>query len=268
MNQDEIKESLTEIGVDTVESVVQLVLDDPIFSSLPILGTTYKLGKIAYTIPNILFCRKVERYLHTLNKKTTSQEREKYAEELRKDKNKADALYERFLLRIEKFDDIDKPGIYAKIFACYLKDKITKDDCEQLGYALSVSSIQNLYKFSRSFLSQQYGGTYNEQADMESLAFCGLTSLGLVETTNSRIFGIPDSTPSGIAGFTGAKRLPYGVNFSVTELGKLYAFIAEDLEDFFSLQINPETGQKSYQFFSEFNHVQLRDVVQERLRGF
>ena len=216
-----------------------------------------------YSIPDILFCRKVERYLIVLNEKTTYEERERHAEKLRRDKRKADALYERFLLRIERFDDIDKPGIYAKIFACYLKGKITEDDREQLGYALSASSIQNLYKFSRSFLSQQYGGTYNEKVDMESLAFCGLTSLGLVESVNSLPFGVPDPNSFGIGSFIDTKRLPYGVNFSVTELGKLYAFIAEDLEDFFSLQINPGTEQKSYQFFAEFNQVQLRDLVQQ-----
>jgi len=229
-SQDTIKEELKELTIGVIDSTIQLVSGNPIFSLLPILGTADKLSKIAYTI-----------------------------------KKKADALYERFLLRIEKFDDIDKPVIYAKIFACHLKGKITEDDREQLGYALSVSSIQNLCKFSRSFLSQQYGGTYNEQADMESLAFCGLTSLGLVETAKSLGFGLSGPITSGIAGFTGVNRLPYGVNFSVTELGKLYAFIAEDLEDFFSLQIDSRTGQKSYQFITELNQVQLRDVVQERL---
>jgi len=264
-SQDTIKEELKELTIGVIDSTIQLVSGNPIFSLLPILGTADKLSKIAYTIPNALFCRKVERCLNELNKKTTPEQREKYAEELKKDKKKADALYERFLLRIEKFDDIDKPVIYAKIFACHLKGKITEDDREQLGYALSVSSIQNLCKFSRSFLSQQYGGTYNEQADMESLAFCGLTSLGLVETAKSLGFGLSGPITSGIAGFTGVNRLPYGVNFSVTELGKLYAFIAEDLEDFFSLQIDSRTGQKSYQFITELNQVQLRDVVQERL---
>jgi len=268
----EEQDRITELSLETGDIVLKILADSEILNEIPLLSSLYKLRKAVLSIPDILFLRKLERFIRPVNQKTTHDERLKFAEELKRDPKRLEKFYENLLLGIERIDDITKPEILGKIYACHISRKIREEDFHDLCYALSNSKLSDLINFSKSFwlTSYKFGSPKISIRILRSLASSGLVTFD-VHKSRQIILGFEDielesrfQSPFIETDFIEEKS-PYTIDFSVTELGYLYAYIVEDLESHF--RINDATRIKSYKSVYEFTRIRaksLRQVIKAR----
>ncbi|PZV07237.1 MAG: hypothetical protein DCF22_22385 [Leptolyngbya sp.] len=227
-----LKQDFSELTADVVDVTIGLVSDSELLKDIPVAGMIYKLGKAVSSIPDAIFLQKVGKFLQTVNEKTTRDQRISFAEDVRRDKDKREKLYSAIFLKIDKFDDISKPDLFAKIFACFITNKIREEDFTALASALNHATVENLKFFSNSYWKDKGYLLRNAYAplkgDYGSLLSTNLVAINLkqkLDTTHGRL-----------------PTLLYSLSFEVTELGCLYAFIAEDFEDYFAFVDETQRG--------------------------
>lgn len=246
-HSEESRQSFTELSIDTADITLQLLSESEIFDQIPIVGLLYKFGKAAYSIPNLLFLKKVEAFIRTVNDKTTEAQREFFAETIKQDEKRLSLLYENLLHKVDSFDDATKPRIYGKIFSCFITNKIREREYDALAHALNSSSLSNLVMFSRGYWQNVMGiRNYRYQCDYSSLVSTGLVVFDIDEVEKKNSLGLPVQFPR-FPGPYAKSEVPYEIEFGITQLGKLYVYIAEDIESFFTLQKN-ENGRYTYEF--------------------
>jgi hypothetical protein len=140
----EAQDNISELSIDTLDTALKLITESEIFDEIPLLGSLNKIGKTVSSISNILFLRKLERFMRAANKKTTQDERIKFADNLKSQTHKVEEFYEYLLLKIDKIDDTTKPSILGKIYASRISGKISEDDFQGLCHALSSSRLSDL----------------------------------------------------------------------------------------------------------------------------
>jgi len=263
----EARDRITELSLDTGDIVLKALSDSEILNEIPILSSIYKLGKVVLSIPDIFFLRKFERFMQPFNQKTTHDEQLKFAEELKRDPKRLERFYENLLLRVERMDDITKPEILGKIYACHVSRKIREEELQDLCHSLNNSKLIDLIEFSRSFWlkSYKFGVPEISRKTSRNLVSSGLVTFDIHEAGQKLIFGISDPIPKFPSSFIESKESPYTISFSITELGYLYAYVSEDLDSYF--QIKDDNSINSYESLYEFTTTQdlsLRRAIQEK----
>lgn len=231
-NKHQLKQDFSELTVDVVDVAIGLLSDNELLKDVPVAGMIYKLGKAVSSIPDAIFLQKVGKFLQTVNEKTTVDQRISFAEDVRRDKDKREKLYSAIFLKIDKFDDISKPDLFAKIFACFITNKIREEDFTALASALNHATVENLKFFSNSYWKEkgyQFRDAYASlNGDYGSLLSTNLVAINLNQKLNTTHGRLPS--------------LLYSLSFKVTELGCLYAFISEDFEDYFAFVDETQRG--------------------------
>lgn len=254
---EEPRQSFAELSIDAADTTLQLLSDSELFDQIPIVGLLYKFGKAAYSVPNLLFLKKVETFIRTVNDKTTEAQREFFAETIKQDEKRLNLLYENLLHKVDSFDDATKPKIYGKIFSCFITNKIREREYNALAHALNSSSLSNLVMFSRGYWKSVIGiRNYRYQCDYSSLVSTGLVVFDIDEVEKKSSLGLPVRFPKFPGPYTNSE-VPYEIEFGITQLGKLYAHIAEDLESFFTLQEN-ENSHCTYEFETPIKNSDLK----------
>jgi len=214
------------------------------------------------SIPDVMFLHKVGRFLKTVNEKTTENERIAFAEELKKDKDKRDRLYSAIFLKIDKFDDVTKSDLFAKIFACFVTNKVRQTEFIALSSALNLATLEEMKAFSESYWKAR------NYVAMDSYKSHGKDYGSLLSTHFVSI--ILDESRR-----LSKTETPYSVDFIVTELGCLYAYISEDFEDYFSFIKDAEKSRllppymyagtsREYGFESPSRNEEFRVKVQQK----
>lgn len=262
----EDQDNINESSIDIIDTVLKLATESEIFDEIPLLGSLNKIGKAASSISNILFLRQLERFMRSTNEKTTQDQRIKFAEKLKSQPRKLEEFYEQLLLRIDKIDDITKPFIFSKIYVSLISERILEDDFQGLCHALISSRLGDLVQFSKSFWTESYKHAMPDVPEnvARNLISSGLVKFNVFETERQARFGVPAPIPRMSSPFE-ASRPPYAINFSITELGCLYAYISENLEGYFQRK-SPELvklGQSFYEF-TKIQDESLRRAVREK----
>ncbi|MBW4472214.1 MAG: hypothetical protein KME45_17685 [Stenomitos rutilans HA7619-LM2] len=150
-NKDKLEQDFLELSVDGADIAIDLLTESELLRDIPVAGLIYKLGKTLSSIPDVIFLHKVGEFIKTINEKTTENQRVAFTEELKKDKEKRDKLYNTIFLKIDKFDDLYKSNLFAKIFSCFITNKIRKEEFSALSSALNSAPIEELKTFSTSY---------------------------------------------------------------------------------------------------------------------
>jgi hypothetical protein len=253
--REEIGDNFLDLGADGADMAIDLLTESELLKDIPVAGLIYKLGKAMSSIPDAIFLHKVGRFLHTVNDSTTKSQRIEFSEKLRADKNERDRLYGSIFLKIDKFDNLSKSDIFAKIFSCFIVNKIRKEEFLDLSSALNLVSFEDLIRFSKSywksrnkFFMQVYGG------DEEKYYGNLLPSSFVVFSVDNKFLGSESAT------------MMANLGFKVTELGALYAYIVEDFEKFFAMNdsCQRQCNDKSYTFETPFENQELRVRVLDK----
>lgn len=261
-NKNELEQNFLDISADGADIAIDLLTDSELLKDIPVAGLIYKLGKTLSSIPDVMFLHKVGRFLKTVNEKTTENERITFAEELKKDKDKRDRLYSAIFLKIDKFDDVTKSDLFAKIFACFVTNKVRQTEFIALSSALNLATLEEMKAFSKSYWKAR------NYVAMDSYKSHGKDYGSLLSTHFVSI--ILDESRR-----LSKTETPYSVDFIVTELGCLYAYISEDFEDYFSFIKDAEKSRllppymyagtsREYGFESPSRNEEFRVKVQQK----
>lgn len=110
---------------------------------IPILGQLIKLLSISQSVSDRILLRKIIAFLQDLN--FTDEEKNKFVREL-EDEKYAKKIGELLILHLDKFNDLEKPAILAKILKAKLRKKIDIDyeNFRRLSMSIDVAFIDDL----------------------------------------------------------------------------------------------------------------------------
>jgi len=231
-------EDVLDLSADSIDTCIRVLTDSKILDEVPIAGNLLRIIKAGASVPDLLFAYKAAKVFEGVNKKTTKTERENFAETLKKDKSKRERLYGEIFLRIDKFEEISKADLFAKIFSSFIRNKIRERDFVLLSDVLGRLTVAELGEFSRDFfipktinLRVQYNSIFRpDELHNEILVAARLMTRSLTSKYSSN------------AGVT------YEEEYEITDLGKLYSYIAEDFDDYFRLLDESEQNLPRYQY--------------------
>lgn len=243
------KDELYDLSAECIDTSLNVITNSKILDEVPIAGNLLKLIKAGASIKDYLFLRKISKFFSHVNEKTTPDERSKFAEELNKDKRKRETLYEYIFLFIDNLSEISKADLSAKVFSSFARQKIRIEELKSLYHAISQVSTTDLANFSSCFFMDYcYIGSFShagKRPKKPDFQVDSLISVGFIKwdlDRKTRRLG-------------GTRYLSYyDIEHKTTELGILYAFIAEDLEDFFD-KILPELRSENPNGYHNENYV-------------
>ena len=221
-DKDELKQNVLDPSADVMDIILQLS-ENELLKDVPIVGLGFKIAKASRSISDFIFLKKVLGFIETVDNKTTKQERIEFANKLKEDEKEKEKIYTGVFLRIDKFDDVSKPDLFAKIFACFITNKIKEEDYHALADVLNLASREVLKAFSNSYWDTRkplHNAKKLYRSNYDSLLSTGLVKLNLEGKIQNSGLSHP---------------VLYNLDFKVTELGRLYVYITEDFEDYFSL---------------------------------
>jgi hypothetical protein len=254
--KEELEDSLLELSADGADIALNLLTESELLEDIPVAGLIYKLGKTMSSIPDAMFLHKVGRFIKSVNDNTTQAQRIEFSEKLKADKKERDLLYGSIFLKIDKFDSLSKSDVFAKIFSCFIVNKIRKEEFLDLSSALNLVSFEDLTKFSKSYWKARSKfpmGAYGK--DERGYYYGNLLSSSFV------VLAL-DNKPLR----SESRSLTANLSFAVTELGALYAYIVEGFEEFFVMN-NPQQRQylnELYTFESSFDNRELGNRVLDK----
>jgi hypothetical protein len=254
--KEELKDNLLELSADGADIALDLLFKSELLKDIPVAGLIYKFGKTIGSIPDALFLQKVGRFIQVVNDHTTQDQRINFSEKLKADKKERDLLYGNIFLKIDKFDNLSKSNVFAKIFSCFIVNKIRKEEFLSLSSALNLLSFEDLTKFSKSYWENRSRFHMEAYGKNERGYYYGnllSSSFVVLALDNKRV---RSESPTLIA----------NLGFTVTELGALYAYIVEDFDDFFVMNDlqRRQYLNELYTFESSYENREFRDRVLDK----
>lgn len=164
---EELTTDLSEIALD------QLTEANGIAKDVPIIGTVLKIINIGFSIRDILFLRKLGKFLWYL-KDVPLVKRKALIEKLEQDSEyRSDIGYKIFLL-LDRADDLEKPEIIANAFKAYLEESISYSQLQRINYAVDHLYIGDIRELERFY---QNPGHSMQESTHQNLELCGFVDL-------------------------------------------------------------------------------------------
>lgn len=199
-----------DIVEDFTDVSFEEILDNEIFSCIPIVRTAVAFGKTAYSFYQKNALQQTFEFIKTFNSRTISRKRlSEYREKINENQKFREQELGRVLVLLEKNVDIEKSKILACLYGGYINGDIDWDKfCElsDLNSRMFVSDIPLLF----DIVSERVKDT----TQCTSYQVDRLISLGLVSSTPKTIY------PSGVS---------EDRYVSSTELGKIYCGLSKDV---------------------------------------
>ncbi len=133
---DDIAFELSEIGLDQL-------LDKGFLKELPVVGVIARIFKGSLDMRNRIFLAKVAKFLFSL-RRVTKEQNKVFEEKIRNDQKLKKNVGQTLVLILERLDDLEKPDMVGKCFACYLSNKITFSQFRRLSRAIDLAFIDDL----------------------------------------------------------------------------------------------------------------------------
>jgi hypothetical protein len=145
---DNLEEQIIFDGSDLLDVAVDLATDIELLESLPFFGSAVKAARLALSVRDRLFLRKVQLFLLALPK-IGDAEKARLHEQLDNDKDFRDRVGETLVLILERLDSMKKPEMLAKVFAYFIKGKIDDQEFRRLASAIDLAFVDDLMVLSR-----------------------------------------------------------------------------------------------------------------------
>ncbi|MES2373425.1 MAG: hypothetical protein V4557_12645 [Bacteroidota bacterium] len=129
-----VSDKLSELAADAAELGLDSLLADGVVKDIPVIGSLYKLAKVAMGIRENIFAKKVLKFLIEL-KGIPGEERKKFIAGLDSDTHKIHKVGEKIIVILERLDDIDKATIVGRLLRAAIKEYIPYE------HFLKLSSI-------------------------------------------------------------------------------------------------------------------------------
>ncbi len=110
-------------GAEVLEVALDSLLTDGFLKELPVLGSAVALIRTVGSVRDQIYARKIARFVKALDG-TSSEERQRFAEELDREPDGRARAGENVLLLLEQLDDMRKAEIAGKFYAAYVRGTI------------------------------------------------------------------------------------------------------------------------------------------------
>ena len=185
-----IAESFTEIkdlSLDLIEIPFDLMIENPIVQSIPIVRTVAGVIKFGINIRERYLLKKTLVFLNTMNNNDMTQdERERYKNELLTSPEKLEEELGRVVLLLDRQIDISKAEILGKFYISLKKGDINWNKFCELSSILDAILIQDIERLNEiSSKEEQFSGDIREQR---------LASYGLLKSINHTMYNMKNGT--------------------------------------------------------------------------
>ncbi len=175
-NTDNIME-LGEIGLDCL-------LDDSILKEIPFIKTIYGITKTGFAIREKHMFNKTIQFIQYINNLGKGNDKfEEYKKELKLNNEKCLKELERVLILIDRYIEVGKVNILARLFLNYIESNISWDDFAELSIILDNIFIKDLKELEKIYSSRYI--TMNQIFD--KLSFRRIKNQNLIEEIQSTI---------------------------------------------------------------------------------
>lgn len=164
---------LSSLSQDYAELFIDSIIKDGVLKDIPVIQTIIALTKTGIGIKNLLFTKKIIRFLFSL-KDTNLQERTKMILELESDPAFNGNVGEHVILLLDKYDDMKKPVLMGNAFSAYIQKRINALELRKMNFG-----IDNLFMPNISYLKQFYLDLTKELPEdiHQNLSLCGFVDL-------------------------------------------------------------------------------------------
>ena len=122
---------------------IEALLDSDLLQEVPLLSQVVSLWQGGQQIRSLLFTKKLLRFLQGAGI-ASEEERLRFVGRMRERPNEERRVGEHLILILEQLDDMSKPVMIGRVFADYMRRKITYDEFRQMAKAIEATSIQDL----------------------------------------------------------------------------------------------------------------------------
>lgn len=134
------KKDATDALIDLGEVAADSLIESDILSDIPILGTLAKLKNVGVSISDYFFVKKLQKFIFELSSISDS-EREGFFTRMALDAKLQSRVNDNLMLLINATDDIDKPKLLGRIFASYIRHRISYE--KFMKYSTSVNGMNS-----------------------------------------------------------------------------------------------------------------------------
>ena len=141
-------DKILEITGEISEGLIDTTLNSEILKSIPFFGTLYKAGQIALAVKDMIFAKKVLKFLFAL-KDTTSKQRSAFLLELEGETGQKPG--EVLIMLLDRLDNMKKPLIIANLLKSRINEEISIADflkCSHIidkGYLPDLKNLEGYY---------------------------------------------------------------------------------------------------------------------------
>jgi hypothetical protein len=143
--------NLTDLTADLAEVGLDQLIEQGVLRDIPILGTLVGAYRTVGIVRDLLFAKKVIRFLTQLGA-TSTDERKQFVEAI-EDARQRQRIGETLLLLLDRLDEIDKPTLLGKFFSAYVRGQVDLERFLDLSAALDRVPLSSLPELSRFYVS-------------------------------------------------------------------------------------------------------------------
>jgi hypothetical protein len=141
-----MKQELIEIALDFSEIALDRLIENELLKEIPIVGTLVRAAKAAKSIPDLIFAKKIERFVAAGNR-VSPEKKEALLKSLQTDSEMGRKAGECIVLMLDRADDLTKASIIGELFVKLLERSISLEEFRRLTAAVDRSFVDDLLLF-------------------------------------------------------------------------------------------------------------------------
>lgn len=141
--QSAAKENIMDLASDFAETILDSQDIGDLLKSVPIFGILFKSYKAYLGIRELLFLKKVARFLQAAGE-VSDRKRQRFLNEMKNSPKEEQKAGETVLLLLDRIDDFDKASMIGKLFAAHVEERIEFWWFQELASAVVRCSLSAL----------------------------------------------------------------------------------------------------------------------------
>jgi hypothetical protein len=170
--KEQLGDKVVDTSVELLEALGDQFVDNSLLKDIPILGTAVNIARLGKSITDRIFLAKVSKFIFSLSE-VEEIEKQKFYGQLESDQRRRKKTGEVIVLILDRFDDLEKSEILAKVFISHIKGVISFDQFRKLASAIDLAYIEDL----RQLVDSKALSAIDMQDSLQGLLRTGLTAI-------------------------------------------------------------------------------------------
>lgn len=171
----EVIRNIAEAGIDTL--ITDTLIKEEFLKDVPILNTVLSIIKTANRINDYFFLKKMVDFFQNLDKFSVLEKSREW-QRIDGDNEYAKKIGEHVIFLLDKFDNLDKPALLAKIFSAFIISDLTKEEFYEISRGIEKASIDSLNSIICYYKNNEGRSNIPPSRDIcEKVYFAGFSNL-------------------------------------------------------------------------------------------